>query len=795
MKKRFYLMLSLCLMFCSLFMFTGCGDPVLNTVLISYNGEKSSYIHTYYEYGQKLEVMYIMELYASYSDGSEKKVLGEGVEMNEEKLAADFTIKYYKGVEKLVEEHPDGNDYETVYEEIEMLPMKPDVGSYLVKIAYKDSSEASLFIDIGLGDDPNTYTPRLQVNGIAYSNTTQYMVGTEEGDVAVTLSRGGEDVTDIIDETYLITEATYNEILAEAEEDESILTNYWSLMEALGGRFANSNSVPYLEKGKWYLFCTTKEVGNYKTAISRFVPITAKPGEYRFNPDAGTLKLQFSYNGYINEYDEDGNFVGSTYPIGDVKVENCSFRIELNEGFASAFTLNGKPCDASVDHAYIGDVVSKYESTKINYNRNGQRVYVTIDAYTEYSDYFTFVGDIQAVCEIERRSVRVPELRYADSYINGQINEESGEYEILDHTVDIDYDFDYYGTDDACPIELVTGSDITNSAVGTYGRTYKLKDALNYMWVDEDYYEVTAETFTEENCDDEELLKHLRYDAENERVTLTWKIEKSTINDGEVFGLGMYTYFLDSSYKDAATSCWDEETQEMKLEVFPQLDGVVYIELNSDINRFYCSNIDQINFTIKKGDVDVTEDFVVEKGINFTYPATGENEAENTYLPYWKLNFLSDSDYAGVGNYTISIEINNHPMVNDYSFEENFEVPYQTLNYVDYCYDYEIDDYIIPREILDGTTLKSLVTPLDEYSDLFTYTVNLRKASNEDPNDRTKDTVTQLDVDTYVFTADGFAYGDTIISIHIEVKSKYSSIFKFEEYFWRWIYVYTESAE
>ena len=794
MKKYFYSMLSLCLMFCSLFMITGCGDPTLNSVLISHNGEKTANMHTYYEYGQELEVMYDMEIYACYSDGSEKKVLGEGIEMTKEQLAADFTIKYYKGVEKLLEEHPDGNGYETVYEEIEMLSMKPDVGSYLVKIAYKDSSEASLFIDIGLGDDPNTYTPKLQVSGIEYSNTTQYLVGTDEEDISFTLSRGSEDVTSIIDETFFITEATYNEIIEKSEEDESILTNYWSLMEALQGRYSFGSSAAHLKKGKWYLFCTTKEVGNYKKAVSRFVPITAKPGEFRFNPEAGTLKLQFSYNGYIDEYDEDGNFVGSTYPIGDVKVENCSFRIELNEGFASAFTLNGEPCDASVDHVYIGDVVSKSPSTRINYNKNGQKVYVTIDTTSTLQDYYTFVGEIQAVCEIERRSVRVPELRYADSYIRGQINEESGEYEILDQTVDIDYDIDYYGTNDACPIELITGSDITNSAVGTYGRTYKLKDALNYMWVDEDYYEVTAETFTEENCDDEELLKHLRYDAENERVTLTWKINKSTINDGAIFGLDMSVAYLDSLYYGAGRNYWDEETQEMKSGLFPKLDGVLYVVLYSDINRFYCSDINQLNFTIKKGNVDLTEDFVVGQGINFTYPATGDDEAENTYAPYWKLDFLSGSDYDGVGNYTISIEINNHPMVNDYSFEDDFDVPYQTLNCNDYCYDKETGNPIIPNDILEGTTLKSLVSALDKYSDLFTYTVELRVADNTDPNDRTLDTITPLNVDEYVFTSENFDYHHTLIAIHLEPTEQYNCILKVDNYSWHWIRVYSESV-
>ena len=39
---------------------------------------------TYYEYGEEIAVMYGMELYAKYSDGSETKVLGEGVEMSKE---------------------------------------------------------------------------------------------------------------------------------------------------------------------------------------------------------------------------------------------------------------------------------------------------------------------------------------------------------------------------------------------------------------------------------------------------------------------------------------------------------------------------------------------------------------------------------------------------------------------------------------------------------------------------------------------------------------------------------------
>ena len=805
MKKCRYLLLCLCAILGSLFMFTGCGgDPVINDVLISYNGEKTRTMYTYYEFGEELAVMFEMELYAMDSDGKETKILGEDVEVAEEQLAADFVIKYYKGVQELIESTPEGNSYSTTWEEIERLSFKPDVGEYMVTISYKGSNDATLFINIVPGTDPNIYIPKLQVNGIPYANTTQYMLGTESEDISISLTRAGSDVSNLIDESYFITEEVYNTIIGE-EKDYSLLKDYWHVKETVSGNFYNGSSAGYLKPGKWYLFCTTKEEGNYKYAVSQFVPINAKHGEFRFNPEAATVTLNFDYNQYItvDQYDEEGNYNGYNYmAVGDVKIEDCNVWIALNEGYASAFTLNGEPCEEFWGQYQIGKVVSKYQSTAINYNKNGQKVTVTIECLPELQSYYKFVGDFEAVCEVQRREVEVPVINYVYEYMHGEVNE-SGEYEILAQTAAIDNDIDQYTTE-YCPIELAQGSsDVTNFVVGDFCRIYTLKDTLNYIWVYNDE-EVTAETLTEENGVAENILKHVSYNDTYKKVILTWKREKNTFVDTDFYAdLTMSFNYYDTQYGSAYNSYWDEEAEGSKYGLFPLVsgegeeDGVVYLTIDANLNKFYCGDIEEIDLAIKKGGVDITDIVVKGKGIEFTIPATDQQEDYNTYSPYWKLDFLTGSEYDGAGDYTISIEIKGNPMVNDYSYETTINVPYQTIEYSDYCFKFNVSDGLIPHGIIDGTTLKSLVSYLDEYSGIFTYTAKLRQADPTNPNDREKDTpITILDVETYVFSLENDYDNYSCISIHFEIVPEYTSILKVEDsFYWNWLNVNPETTE
>lgn len=751
MKKRVYLLLSLCLMFCTMLTLTGCGKPKLTGLLMSHNGEKSAIIHRYYEYGDELTVMYDMELFATYNDGSETKVLGEGVEISDEDRTTNFVIEYFCERKELIESTPEGNWYSSHYEKIDMLPFKPDVGGYLVEISYKGSSKCSLYINIGQGNNPNTYTPHLQVDGVSHANTTQYGVGSEEGDISITLTRAGNDVSNLIDKSYFITEETYKRIIGD-NQNYALLKDYNHVMDTIAGDFLFGNSANCLDVGKWYLFCTTNAEGNYKQSISQFVPITARPGEYRFNSEAGTLKLKFNYNDYIFIHDEQTNSTYNTHPFGDVRVEDCFAEIELNEGYETAFTLNGVPCEADTDYLLMGKIVAKNNSGRINYNKNGQNVYVTMQLNEDIKNY-VFANNFYAKCEIVRREVDVPELQYGNQTVSGTYK--NGAYVLNPHTVEIDYDLDYYTSDD-CPIELLEGSsNLTNSAVNTYSRTYKLKDPVNFMWT-YNFREVTEDTFTDENCDEKNLLEHIYYNPSTNHITLSWVIDKNIAKTPDsIWGVDFYTDFYNSEYVGNSAFTYDQDIDQLCFCVTPLLDGETYFILDNNTNAFYCSDINQIKFTIKKDGTDVTSALLKERGTNFTYVPSWQTEEYNTLCPYWKLDFLYGTLFDGAGNYTIEIEIKDHPMLYDYSFSVDFRVPYIYLNCHDY---YGKTDYttVVPRDIKDGTTLKSLIGYLDEYSDLFSYTVELRESNLEYPNDRTKDTVTTLDVNEYVFNLANF---------------------------------------
>ena len=62
-----------------------------------------------------------------------------------------------------------------------------------------------------------------------------------------------------------------------------------------------------------------------------------------------------------------------------------------------------------------------------------------------------------------------------------------------------------------------------------------------------------------------------------------------------------------------------------------------------------------------------------------------------------------------------------------------------------------------------------------------------------DPNDRKLDTVTELNVNEYVFNAEDFDSTLYVIAIHFKPVFQYQSILKVESFYWNWVSVHTES--
>lgn len=742
MKKRFLtLLLVICLIVPCAIIFAACvGGNKVESLSFQYGNQKSEHVSIEYTYDEQLTIMDgELKLFAKYTDGTEKQV------------PANETIRkfYYQDFSA-----PDKT-------EVTSIPtIRPDVGVWTLEVTYEGCT-ATLRITINPGNGGGLLTPKLYINGEQAGTSIVYQENYEWNDSTYEFKlfdNQMNDKSDLISFSHIITEAKYKEIIGPEN-------NYANLRDKdLVDSVVDSDyetTVFGLGVGSYYIYTKVWPYGNYESSVSKFTPITVTPKRIQFNSEDWRIVARYQYSQYSEEQ-KTGEIKLSE--MGEISIEYLGDFDQLTTEWTGMFVIDGEKRPLHVDD--IGHFEFTFPDRLVDSRYNGSKAPVKM----VYEGQTNFVVEgAQAELEIRRGEIQTPyyssenpETFIYQNVFNGTKWVPEEKTVILNNDVN-ENGIDKDGYQRLYRLRPVSSYGITNSAIGNYAREYELIDPINFYWVDENWEEITEETYADSL--NMEYVNTL-YPG-NPIMRIRWSIipkeykEVDQVNGTTRYPSGMLRLY-DPEINAVTYLNFMDHTTSVKV----SFEGVQYLTLGW--NGLYIPEslealAEQISIKVFKINDDLTRtdvtNLVLSNPSLYLESAGDSLEEEYNHIPNWKFDFKA----VEAGKYAIVLEIGENGQIPSSSNVDIKEViiEWKKIDLTD-------DTLQNPVFIKDWasrwdsmvefgvTKLSDRLGFLKDYEEYFTYTITANGV--------------EVDLDTFVFEE------ETTIIVTMTVKEGYENL-------------------
>ena len=501
------------------------------------------------------------------------------------------------------------NDNTNEYDLVPWFHDTMNAGNYKVEVGYRGAT-AEMYIFVAQIHETRELTPYITINGRL--NQFQYSEPIANADITMNLSDNGNLVNEAIEDVYFITKDQYDYLIANTS-DTSKLKNYSYVREKLEYllKLEHLDTAPV---GDYYLCCSTKDYGNYLgNGFSSFTPFTINNGYIRIEYTL-EINLTFDYNKYMYNFEPVTTLAKNEWGEFYTGLE---ITLQRESEDTPYYYINSHPIYENnlTDYGYF-ELAN--ENEVLDYNDHGKSVLLKFVPYDS-----NYIGDDNewANVTIIRRTIDAPYLRNAPDYTVCHHDSVENPKDVF--TLNIENDYSDI---------LDAGSDsVSQTEAGSYCRTYSRPHPSITCW-----------TYNGQIVDENTVfdVNNVTYDKDKDKIVITWEIKKQNLSEKPFSDHTLYTYFLDSA-----------DGYKMYIMFDPNVVGW----------SFYTPlSIDEVQFTIKKDNVDVTSTVLSNPSLSYEFTSGDE--------PYTEIgiNYYADFTSTGAGEYEITFTIskNNHYLLN-----------------------------------------------------------------------------------------------------------------------------------
>lgn len=443
-KKILFVFLAVCLALPFAFVLSACSKKG-NSIFVSklefkYNGEFNQWLNVEYEYGQTVDIFNGLEVWATYSDGSKKDITDKLKEEN---------VKYYvfdEGQER----------------EIDLIPSKPDVGYYGIKVKMS-GQEIGVSIWISPVENPE---------GISFvvGGDNRYKYNEQDVTVEMRLNGVKENGNDFL--LYYMTAEDYaaNCQGKSVAEQVAYLKEYTMATETAGNNLTieerdGGKYITYtggLDNGQYYFFLHYYAFGNYDDGVTLPRAVTIAKGDFVL-VNGATADISATYS--FSTFELEGNV-----RLGNIEIVASDDITFLGEKATDVGCFKFVSEDTTIDGSNTSLWQIEYVFTNEDYAKN-----------YDTSSFSRYIRPTLNKGVIERPYVSTGALDSNNKYVVTYNGNEHNYFGLIANG-NAEY-FDRFAT-------VANGSQ-TNA--GSYNLTLTLKNANNYEWgmpvnASDDYY-------------------------------------------------------------------------------------------------------------------------------------------------------------------------------------------------------------------------------------------------------------------------------------------------------------------